>query len=191
MLQRDVFFVKFFLGDKAPVFRKKWINACSLYFRCHHWHFSTPVRPYSVWREFCFPGAVLNFLYFFSGRQGCKLCPSATHTMWIKLVVSQHYVTPSMLPNRNQTSNSFNPLSEVSVMITIGLIRAQNSYIATVTYSCFPVPQTLRNHRQMSQPAHTAPRVSKWNGIQYQSAKEMETSPHTSLTCLTAQGLIY
>lgn len=122
MLKRGVFFCQILMGVKTPVFRKQVEKRMSCLLQMSSLALFTPVGPYSVWRKFCFAGAVLNFL--------CLVWSARMRPMPYKfniVVPTQHYGTPSMLPNRNQTSNSFNTLSEVSVMTMIGQIRAQNS----------------------------------------------------------------
>ena len=50
-------------------------------------------------------GCGFKFSIFFFGRQRYKLCSSATHALYIQLLVTQHYVTPLMPRNQNQTWN--------------------------------------------------------------------------------------
>jgi len=81
----------FSLEFKLLSSKNTWINTYLVYFRCHHWHFTTPMRPYSFWHEFCFPVAVLNSLVF-SVSQRWKLCPSATHVQCRNMRKSYHII---------------------------------------------------------------------------------------------------
>lgn len=104
-------FVKFFLGVKAPVFRKQEDKRMSCLLQMSSLAlFFTPVRHYSLSRVLL-SGCGFKFSVPFLFGKDVKY--SQVRPMPYKfniVVLTQHYVTPSMLANRNQTSNSFNPL---------------------------------------------------------------------------------